>query len=72
MRLLEASVSHALAEEQLHVVKRTVEGLVQIQWDMEPKCDPRGGHQMSGMIPEDTDMEKLLRSLEDRGYWGVI
>jgi hypothetical protein len=59
-------------ELKFQEIMLAIETLINIQWELSPEVDSRGGFKMVVLVPENTNFEMLSKGLDDAGYVGVI
>jgi hypothetical protein len=59
-------------ELKLQEITLVIETLVNVQWELIPEVDSRGGVKMVFLAPEDVNFDMLAQGLHDAGYHVVI
>ncbi len=72
LRLIEKTPSQVPLHLKSVLVRQAVEGLIEIEWELLPEIDSRGGFSMVGFVPDSIDFEVLAIGLEGAGYTNVI
>jgi hypothetical protein len=55
-------------ELKFQEIMLAIETLINIQWELSPELDSRGGFKMVVLAPEDVNFDMLAQGLHNAGY----
>lgn len=59
-------------ELKLQEITLVIETLVNVQWELIPAIDSRGGVKMVFLVPENVNFDMFAQGLHDAGYHVVL